>query len=223
MGTMRTPVCHRVVGLGAAVLLSLAGAGCSSIDPDLSGATGTSGATASSSPSDKKSDQKSENATPAFGAPIEWDGLTVTVSEPVRFSPTALASYPKGSTKFVKVDITVTNTSKELLQTMWLTTQARSGEITGFVADSDSDIGAPTTGIEPEQSLTWAEAYPMNGPLELTVAWQPPEADAETAVLNLATYPTPTPTATASTGSEEAGSEPTADATTEVTHVDSAG
>ena len=231
MCVMRIPVRPRLAGLGAAVLLVLgSSAGCSSIEPDVSTsgsapATEAQGAdTASANPQ-----EQGGSHTPAFGHPIEWDGLKVTVSQPVPFSPSSLASYPKGAERFVAVDITLENTSDELLQTMWFTTAATSGDLSGFVADSDKDIGAPTTGVQPGQSLTWKEAYPMSGSLRLDLTWQPADAEAQVATLTLDSYPTPSPTATSTgtatgeaSGEATSTSEPSGEATTEITHVDPA-
>ncbi len=181
--------------LATALLAGTAGiAGCSSGSP-------ASGAAQSSATSaDASAAQSPAPAGEGFGQTLSWDGLDVTVTTPVAFAPSKLASFPEGSRRFVSVGISVRNTSREPLQTMFLTTSATSGgRDAGRVADSDNRIGAPVTAIAPGESLTWNEAFPMPGEdLALTVGWAPPKGEPASATLTLSGYPAPaTPSASA--------------------------
>lgn len=192
-------------------------AGCSSVEPDSTAPASTAGAQTEAEASG------TESAAPAgFGSTTSWEGLDVSVSQPVAFSPSKIASYPQGSKRFVSVDVSVTNTGDEALQTGFLTTEARSGgKPAGRVADSDKDIGAPTTAIAPGATLAWKEAYPMPGSqLLLTITWAPPGAEPVNTTLTADSYPTPTPTTTGTgsgtaTGTATDASDSTGAATSE--------
>lgn len=193
----------RRVSLAAVTALAFTlglAAGCSSVDPDPASATGTPAAASSGAQTTSGDGGATAGASSQpFGTTIQWEGLDVSVSQPVIFNPSKIAAYPQGSKRFVSVDFSVTNTSDQPLQTAFFTTEARSaGKPAGRVADSDKKIGAPTTAIAPGATLAWKEAYPMPGTqLLLTVKWAPPGAEPVSTILSADSYPTPAPTATA--------------------------
>lgn len=204
----------RSLGLCAASLLLLGTAACGGVQPDSVGATpsttvspSASGAASSDGTTPTGGTQTDAAAAEqgGFGTPIEWEGLTVTLAQPKEFSPSAFASYPPGSERFVEVDVTVQNTSDQPLETMFFAIVPTGKTLADKVADSDKNIGTPTTAIAPGQSLTWKEAYPMNESLSLDVQWAPPSGEEKTTTLTLQNYPTPAPTGTATgtaTGTE---------------------
>ncbi|SNV17422.1 Uncharacterised protein [Dermatophilus congolensis] len=157
--------------------------------------------TAASAPAANNADkapveEPTKNTPAAFGQKATWNGIDVTLSQPAAFTPSGMASYPKGSKQFVSVNYTLTNTSDKPLETMYFRTATDPNGETGTVADSANGIGSPTTAIEPGQSLSWKEAYPMNETLKLKLTWQPPGVQPHSETLNLDKYPGPKPAAT---------------------------
>lgn len=108
-----------------------------------------------------------------FGEIVTFeDGLSISMSAPVDFTPTDLAAGVDQANN-VMFSITVTNNTGEPLEPMFDSSGASGGVPASKIFDIDNPVGgvffAPTTTILPGQTLTWNEAYSVADPTNITI------------------------------------------------------
>jgi hypothetical protein len=113
----------------------------------------------------------------AFGETMAWaDGVTMTVSEPVPFTPSDLAVGADQAVNLV-FTLTITNDSSENLQPIVLSTLSSGGTEATRIIDLGAEGGQvgipPTTPILPGESITWQEAWSVADPDSLTMQTAP--------------------------------------------------
>lgn len=108
--------------------------------------------------------------TTTFGDTITYpDGLTLTVSTPQRFTPTPDAFTTSKATVFIRVQITLTNDTKLIIQTKPLTRSMTSAG-TDITTDDVYDAPAgtwPDAPVLPGKHLTWVKAWGVPDPTSL--------------------------------------------------------
>lgn len=167
------------------VMAVLALAGCSSDVKNSSDVSGSKAPTSSasssvesesaaqtSSSSTSTSSDEGSSKTKPFGSTFTWDdGVAVTISKPRSFQPSPYAASDNKFKKFVVVDVTLKNGSKEPYNAMTLTTTATSGDKqSDGVFDSEKGIDLPTADILPGKTLTWKQAYGVDDTGDLVIA-----------------------------------------------------
>ncbi|MBO1759331.1 MULTISPECIES: DUF4352 domain-containing protein [unclassified Dermacoccus] len=125
----------------------------------------------SSSATSTSSDEVNSKTKP-FGSTFTWDdGVAITISKPQPFQPSPYAASDTKFKKFVIVDVTLKNGSKEPYNAMTLTTTATSGDKQSDGAfDTEKGVDLPTADILPGKTLTWKQAYGVDATGDLVIA-----------------------------------------------------
>ena len=101
------------------------------------------------------------------------DGVSISVSEPVPFTPSSTASSSvDGET--VLFTLVLTNNSKVVLEPYAYTTVASGGVEADVIFDLEQKVGdAPVTSILPGQTVKWVEGYSVADVNNLTLQTSP--------------------------------------------------
>ena len=150
------------IALIAVATLSLAGCG------------GGSSATTTSSAAPVAASASSAAAAAKFGETLTKDGVSVTVGEPVAFTPaaTSAAGGKMGAGPSSLLQVTVVNGSDKPLNPWGVSLKATSGDVQlNEVHDSENGVLAPTAEVLPGKTLTWKVAFesPPSKPLDVQV------------------------------------------------------
>lgn len=176
-----------IVALPLAAALFLAG--CGSSDAPASDSTAPTTETAQSEDAEEtaaetETEAEEETAaeteeetetegTAAFGEPIKVsDNVTVTISEPVEFTPSYPEIVMEEWDKFIKFDVVAKNTGDEPFEAFGVHTRATSGSREAeAVFDIENGIDMPTAVIQPGRELEFAIAFgAVSGePFDLTI------------------------------------------------------
>ncbi|WP_424888753.1 hypothetical protein [Streptomyces sp. XH2] len=168
MGT-RAPL-RAAVAFAAAAAVATAGAACG-------GSSGKAGATITLSGGPSASPQ---SRTASFGDTYAYrDGLRVTVTQPVKFTPSGTALGHEAGNQAVKLTVALANGGRNPLDTSGVLVTLESGakaDRAQQIFDSASGVGTPFTGsLEPNGSgkATVAFDVPPGGLGRLDVAVRP--------------------------------------------------
>jgi len=150
-----------ILAIGAAGLLAFSLAGCatqSAMSP-----APTKDAAASSPSATPTPEAPKPSGVSAFGDTFTWEnGVAVTVSEPVPFTPGEYAAGVDQTTNIV-FTVTLTNGSDKNLEPMIYDRVSSGGVEASSIFDSGNPVGdiggSPSTVVLPGQSITWLEAY----------------------------------------------------------------
>lgn len=123
-------------------------------------------------------DEPAEEAptNPIFGESYEWsNGLVVTVSEPVEFTPSEYAATGGTFDTFLKFDITIVNDSDENYDPSMFYDTLQSGNAEAeSVFDSDSGLsGSPSTTLLSGREVAFSVGYGVMDPGDLVMEVAP--------------------------------------------------
>lgn len=110
-----------------------------------------------------------------FGGTVTYqDGVTLSVAAPVAYTPTANAYGAVDGQAVVKMTVTITNGSKDVLDVAGFP-QANSGSAQAqVVTDLEVPVGnTPNGPLLAGQSLSWDEAYSVTNPNDITFSYAP--------------------------------------------------
>jgi hypothetical protein len=99
------------------------------------------------------------------------DGLKITVSKAVRFTPDEYAMFMMGNKRYPAVKITYrlyNGTGKVYDPFMFSTSISSADREAGLVADSTTDM-SPTMKILPGRSVTWTSGYTVKNPNDIVM------------------------------------------------------
>lgn len=165
-----------ILALGATALLAVTLVGCTPADHKSSPAnTGAAAAADPSFAATPTPEPKVGNL--AFGDAMTWtDGVSISVSQPVPFTP---GQYAAGATQATSIlfTITLTNGSDANLEPMVYNRVSSGGVEASAIFDSGNPVGeiggTPNTVVLPGQTVTWLEAYSVADPAVLTFQTNP--------------------------------------------------
>jgi hypothetical protein len=143
----------------------------------------------SSAPAAAPAEKPAAAAEPSFAPPASaepkpevakfdtaWtytDGVSISVSAPVEFSPSRYAvsgTQPHN----VKVNFTITNGSSKVLQPMPYATVSSGGAEAQEVYDSEQGLNSgPSAPVLPGGTITWAEGYNVADPASIILQVAP--------------------------------------------------
>lgn len=118
-----------------------------------------------------------EDRVLGLGAAMTWeDGVSLSVSEPVAFTPTEWAAGVDQANQ-VAFTLVLTNGSGEILEPMTYSRVSSGGVEASQIFDTDNPvgnmIGSPTTAILPGQTVTWVEGFSIADPASITFQVSP--------------------------------------------------
>ncbi|WP_210481190.1 DUF4190 domain-containing protein [Naasia sp. SYSU D00948] len=119
-------------------------------------------------------EQTSENVL-VLGQTMVWnDGIEMTVSAPVEFTPSETSyGYEPGQIA-VLFQVTITNNSAEQLEPLSFSLVSSGGADAAYIIDTAQGIeGAPANTILPGESITWQEAYAVLDPADIAFQSSP--------------------------------------------------
>lgn len=131
-------------------------------------------ASESEAPAEESEAPAEEPAGPAvatWGEAFTYeDGLVVTLSQPTGYTPSETAAGTDGFTSFVRVDVTITNGTSDVYEpTLFLLDGTSGGVAMSQVFDIAQGMTlAPTAAVLPGQSITFAAAFGVADPADLT-------------------------------------------------------
>lgn len=113
-----------------------------------------------------------ESSNPHFGDTYTWpDGLEVTISQPVEYTPSEYAVGAVEGETALAYDVTITNGTKEDVESLGINfTVASGGQEGTAIFDTDGGVEMPTSTILPGKSLTWKIAYSVADPTDVQIS-----------------------------------------------------
>lgn len=113
--------------------------------------------------------------TKGFGDVITYkDGVSVSVSKPVPYNPSASAGNGIAGQSDVVFTMVVTNHSKQNLEFTGFPQATSGGKSAYDITDIGNNVGnTPDSTLLPGQSITWLEAFSVADPSNITLEYSP--------------------------------------------------
>ena len=166
-----------IVAVGMLALAGCTGESADGADGSATTAAGSGTTTATTTQDSTTEPESGDGDTPSgpsLGETFEYeDGLSVSVSPPELFMPSATATMGP-EPDYISVTVTVVNGTETEFSPLDVTvTVASGGGQGGDVLDPDSGIGAPDAPIAPGQEASWKLAFGVLDGQDVTVNVQP--------------------------------------------------
>lgn len=118
---------------------------------------------------------KSDPLLKGFGEVITYeDGVSVSVSKPVPYSPSAYAAGVTKGAKNVMFTIVVTNNSDTALDILGFPQANSGGQAASGITDfGDDRLNEPQAPLLPGRSIKWEEAFSVADPTDVTFSFAP--------------------------------------------------
>lgn len=115
-----------------------------------------------------------ENTNATFGSAVTYtDGVSISVSTPAPFTPSDTAAG-MDQPNAVVFNVTMTNGSAENVDPFLYATASSGGVEASEIFDSEHNVGgSPSTTVLPGQTITYALAFSVADPNQITLEIQP--------------------------------------------------
>ncbi|OZC83450.1 hypothetical protein CH282_15990 [Rhodococcus sp. 06-418-1B] len=160
---------------GAAAVLLFGLLACSQDDGEPTADPGT-GVNAPSAASESVAPTTAESTNSVFGQAFTFNnGLSVGVSAPTPYTPSASAATSDPNGQFVAFTVTIVNGSSENYDPALFTASLQSGNTEAEqVYDSANDVGgAPSTAVLPSRESQFTMAFEVSDPADLVLQVSP--------------------------------------------------